>query len=104
MHQLLVQLRALVRRTLSSAVRQHDDDRNIMPLSLSFRSAPQFGLEQWRQRWSSAGRHNLAFDWATRLALVFILSLMIFANVSWIFHAVTAAESSAPAHLWLNVA
>lgn len=72
--------------------------------SLIVRSAPQFRTAQLRPRWLSAGRYGLVFDWATRLALVFVLSLMIFGNVSWILHAVTAADNPAPNHLWLNVA
>lgn len=72
--------------------------------SLIVRSAPQFHTAQLRPRWFSAERYSLVFDWATRLALVFVLSLMIFGNVSWIVHAVTAADDHLPDHLWLNVA
>ena len=72
--------------------------------SLIVRSAPQLRPTQLLSRWFNAEHYSLVFDWATRLALVFVLSLMIFGNVSWIVHAVTAPDNHAPDHLWLNVA
>lgn len=72
--------------------------------SLIARSATEFRPAHLRLRWLSAARYSLMFDWATRLALIFVLSLMIFGNVSWIIHAVTAAESRAPDHFLLNIA
>lgn len=58
---------------------------------------------QWRPRFSAA-RYNSIFDWATRLTLVFVLSFLIFGNVSWIMHAVGSAEHHVSDHLLLNVA
>lgn len=72
--------------------------------SLIARSATEFRPAHLRLRWFSAARYTLLFDWATRLALVFVLSLLIFGNVSWIIHAVTAAENHGPGHLVLNIA
>ncbi len=72
--------------------------------SLIARSATEFRSLQFCARWFSAARYSSLFDWATRLALVFVLSLLIFGNVSWIIHAVAAPENHAPEHLLLNIA
>jgi protein-S-isoprenylcysteine O-methyltransferase Ste14 len=66
-------------------------------------SATELRPAQWRAPFSAAGC-NSAFDWAARLTLVFVLSFMIFGNVSWIIHAVGNAEHHASDHLLLNIA
>jgi hypothetical protein len=66
-------------------------------------SATELRPAQWRPPFSAA-RCNSAFDWAARLTLVFVLSFMIFGNVSWIIHAVGSAENHASDHLLLNIA
>lgn len=72
--------------------------------SLTARAATEFRPARLRPRWFGAARYSSLFDWGTRLALVFVLSLLIFGNVSWIIHAMTAAENHAPDHLLLNIA
>ena len=66
-------------------------------------SATELRPAQWRPPFSAA-RCNSVFDWAARLTLVFVLSFLIFGNVSWIIHAVGSAEHHASDHLLLNVA
>jgi protein-S-isoprenylcysteine O-methyltransferase Ste14 len=66
-------------------------------------SATELRPAQWRPPFS-APRYNSVFDWAARLTLVFVLSFLIFGNVSWIIHAVGSAEHHASDHLLLNVA
>jgi protein-S-isoprenylcysteine O-methyltransferase Ste14 len=66
-------------------------------------SATELRPAQWRPPFS-APRCNSVFDWAARLTLVFVLSFLIFGNVSWIIHAVGSAEHHASDHLLLNVA
>ena len=66
-------------------------------------SATELRPAQWRPPFSAA-RYNSVFDWAARLTLVFVLSFLIFGNVSWIIHAVGSAEHHASDHLLLNIA
>ena len=66
-------------------------------------SATELRPAQWRPPFSAA-RCNSVFDWAARLTLVFVLSFLIFGNVSWIIHAVGSAEHHASDHLLLNIA
>jgi protein-S-isoprenylcysteine O-methyltransferase Ste14 len=66
-------------------------------------SATELRPAQWRPPFSAA-RCNSVFDWAARLTLVFVLSFLIFGNVSWIIHAVSSAEHHATDHLLLNIA
>jgi len=66
-------------------------------------SATELRPAQWRPPFSAV-RCNSVFDWAARLTLVFVLSFMIFGNVSWIIHAVGSAEHHASDHLLLNIA
>jgi protein-S-isoprenylcysteine O-methyltransferase Ste14 len=66
-------------------------------------SATELRPAQWRPPFSAVGC-NSVFDWAARLTLVFVLSFLIFGNVSWIIHAVGSAEHHAADHLLLNVA
>jgi protein-S-isoprenylcysteine O-methyltransferase Ste14 len=66
-------------------------------------SAAELRPAQWRRPFSAA-RCNSVFDWTARLTLVFILSLLIFGNVSWIVHAIGSAERHASDHLLLNIA
>lgn len=75
-----------------------------MPIPfMTFPSATDLRPAQWRAPFSAA-RCSSIFDWTTRLALVFVLSLMIFGNVSWIIHAVGSAERHDSDHLLLNIA
>lgn len=71
---------------------------------LSAPSAEGFRLEKFRPQWFNAARYNSIFDWTTRLSFVFILSLVIFENVSSIILAVGGAERHASDHLLLNIA
>ncbi len=66
-------------------------------------SATELQPEQWRPPFSAA-RWNSVFDWAARLTLVLVLSILIFGNISWIIRAVGSAEQHASDHLLLNVA
>jgi protein-S-isoprenylcysteine O-methyltransferase Ste14 len=66
-------------------------------------SAAELRPAQWRRPFSAA-RCNSVFDWTARLTLVFVLSLLIFGNVSWIVHAIGSAERHASDHLLLNIA
>jgi protein-S-isoprenylcysteine O-methyltransferase Ste14 len=85
-------------------VRHHDDDRNIVPSSfLTVPSAAKLRPAQLRARFKAAHYHSV-FDWVTRLALVFVLSLLIFGNISWIIHAAGNAKDHASDHLLLNIA
>jgi protein-S-isoprenylcysteine O-methyltransferase Ste14 len=72
-------------------------------MSNSFLTAEELHPAQLRPRFDAA-RYNSVFDWAARLTLVFVLSLLIFGNVSWIIHAVGSAEHRASDHLLLNIA
>jgi protein-S-isoprenylcysteine O-methyltransferase Ste14 len=76
-----------------------------MPSSLlTLSSAKRLRWEKFRPDWFEGARCNLVFDWATRLGLVFVLSLLIFVNVAWIIHAVGGAERHGADHLVLNIA
>src|SRR3974390_1772987 len=66
-------------------------------------SATELRPAQWRPPFSAA-RCNSVFDWAARLTLVFVLSFLIFGNVSWIIHGVGSTEHHASDHLLLNIA
>jgi len=66
-------------------------------------SAAELRPAQWRRPFSAA-RCNSVFDWTARLTLVFVLSLLIFGNVSWIVHAIGSAERHPSDHLLLNIA
>jgi protein-S-isoprenylcysteine O-methyltransferase Ste14 len=75
-----------------------------MPSSfLTASSAAGLRPGQLRPRFNAV-RYNSVFDWTARLTLVFVLSLLIFGNVSWIIHAVGGAEHHASDHLLLNIA
>jgi len=75
-----------------------------MPISfMTVPSATELRPAQWRPPFGAA-RCNSVFDWAARLSLVFVLSFLIFGNVSWIIHAVGSAEHHASDHLLLNIA
>jgi protein-S-isoprenylcysteine O-methyltransferase Ste14 len=76
-----------------------------MPISfLTVSPTEEFRLEKFRRQWFNTARYrSVVFDWATRLCLVFVLSVLIFGNVSWIVHAV-GAEHHAADHLLLNIA
>jgi protein-S-isoprenylcysteine O-methyltransferase Ste14 len=76
-----------------------------MPISfLTVSSAEEFRPERFRPQWFNTARcRSVVFDWATRLCLVFVLSVLIFGNVSWIVHAV-GVEHHASDHLLLNIA
>jgi len=61
--------------------------------------------EEFRPRWFDAAvRYNSIFDWAARLTLASIFTLLIFGNVSWIIQAVSDGEQHASDHLLLNIA
>ena len=66
-------------------------------------SAAELRPAQWRRPFSAACC-NSVFDWTARLTLVFVLSLLIFGNVSWIVHAIGSAERHPSDHLLLNIA
>jgi len=84
--------------------KHHDNDRDTMSDSLlSVPSAHGFHFEKFRARWFKTERYNSVFDWAARLSLVFVLSLGIFANASWIIHAVAGAEHRGSDHLVLDI-
>ncbi len=75
-----------------------------MPISfMTVPSATELRPAQWRPPFGAA-RCNSVFDWAARLSLVFVLSFLIFGNVSWIIHALGSAEHHASDHLLLNIA
>jgi len=59
---------------------------------------------QFRPRWFKAARYDLVFDWATRLGLASIFTLLFFGNLSWIIHAVSDWKLHASYHLALNIA
>jgi protein-S-isoprenylcysteine O-methyltransferase Ste14 len=71
---------------------------------LSVPSAEGFHLERLHPLWFNTARYNSVFDWVARLSLVLVLSLLIFANISWVIHAVGGAERQASDHLLLNIA
>jgi protein-S-isoprenylcysteine O-methyltransferase Ste14 len=73
-------------------------------MSNSFLTAAELRPAQFRPKWFNTALYNAVFDWATRLSLVFVLSLLIFGNVSWIIHAVAGTEHHVPDHLLLNIA
>jgi protein-S-isoprenylcysteine O-methyltransferase Ste14 len=76
-----------------------------MPSSLlTFSCAQEFRLLKFRLQWFDAPRRSRFVDWGTRLALVFVLTVLISGNVFWIIHAVSVAENHAPDHLLLNIA
>jgi len=76
-----------------------------MPSSfLTVLSGPELRRAQLRPRWTGAARRSSTLDWTARLILVFVLSLMVFGNVSWIIHALGGAPSHASDHLLLNIA
>jgi protein-S-isoprenylcysteine O-methyltransferase Ste14 len=58
----------------------------------------------FRPRLFRAAQYGSFYDWTTRLTLVFVLSLLIFGNVSWIIHAVGSPQHHASDHLLLNIA
>jgi len=66
-------------------------------------SAAELPPAQWRRPFSAACCTSV-FDWTARLTLVFVLSLLIFGNVSWIVHAIGSAERHPSDHLLLNIA
>jgi protein-S-isoprenylcysteine O-methyltransferase Ste14 len=79
--------------------------RTSMPNSLlTFPSVEGLRAEKIRPQWVNSARYNSVFDWTARLSLVFVLSLLIFANVSWIVHAVGGTEHRGSDHLLLNIA
>jgi protein-S-isoprenylcysteine O-methyltransferase Ste14 len=49
-------------------------------------------------------RCNLVFDWATRLTLASVFLLLLFGNVFWILHAVSAGKFYASYPVLLNIA
>jgi protein-S-isoprenylcysteine O-methyltransferase Ste14 len=57
-----------------------------------------------RPRWFNTAGYNSIFDWATRLTLASIFTLLFFGNVSWIIHAVSDWTLHASYHLALNIA
>jgi protein-S-isoprenylcysteine O-methyltransferase Ste14 len=71
-------------------------------MSSPFLSAPT--AEQFRSRWFDAVRYDSVFDWATRLTLASVFTLLLFGNVSWIIHAVSDWQLHASYHLALNIA
>lgn len=76
-----------------------------MPSSfLTVPSAQEFRFAKFRSQWFHASRRSSVLDWAARLTLIFVLSLLIFGNVSWIIHAVGGAERHGSDHLFLNIA
>jgi protein-S-isoprenylcysteine O-methyltransferase Ste14 len=66
---------------------------------LSALSAEQVRL----QRFDTAS-YSSVFDWAARLALASMFTLMAFGNVSWIIQAVNGEEHHVSNHLALNIA
>src|SRR5437588_927797 len=59
---------------------------------------------EFRPRWFSAVRYDSVFDWATRLGLASIFTLLFFGNVSWIIHAISDLKLHASYHIELNIA
>jgi len=67
-----------------------------------FLSAPP--AEQFRLRRFDAVHYSSVFDWATRLTLASVFTLLVVGNVSWIIQAVNDGEHHASDHLMLNIA
>jgi protein-S-isoprenylcysteine O-methyltransferase Ste14 len=59
--------------------------------------------EEFPSRWFNTARYNSVFDWATRLTLAAVFTLLVFSNVAWIVHAV-AEGGYASDHALLNMA
>lgn len=70
---------------------------------MTIRSATQLQPAQWHLPFSAA-RWNSVFDWVARLTLVFVLSFLIFGNISWIIHALGSEQHQASDHVFLNIA
>jgi protein-S-isoprenylcysteine O-methyltransferase Ste14 len=60
--------------------------------------------EQFRLRRFDAVHCSSVFDWATRLTLASVFTLLVVGNVSWIIQAVNDGEQHASDHLMLNIA
>jgi protein-S-isoprenylcysteine O-methyltransferase Ste14 len=100
MRQLFLWLHALVCRRLGADGGGYDFDRDVMPRP--FLSAPP--AEQFRLRRFDAVHYSSVFDWATRLTLASVFTLLVVGNVSWIIQAVNDGEHHASDHLMLNIA
>ncbi len=85
MRELLVRIHALVRWTLRPHDGCYDFDGQLMPSPLLIMKA---AMTEFHCKWLNSS----AYDWAIRLALVGVLALMVFGNVSWIVHTVAASE------------
>jgi protein-S-isoprenylcysteine O-methyltransferase Ste14 len=59
---------------------------------------------EFRPRWFNGVRYDSVFDWAARLTLASIFTLLIFGNVSWIIHALSDWKLQASYHVALNIA
>jgi protein-S-isoprenylcysteine O-methyltransferase Ste14 len=59
---------------------------------------------EFRPRWFNTAGYNSIFDWATRLTLASIFTLLFFGNVSWIIHAASDWTLHPSYHLALNIA
>jgi protein-S-isoprenylcysteine O-methyltransferase Ste14 len=76
-----------------------------MPSSfLTIASAQGFWPARFRRQWFNGARFGaVLFDWATRLCLVFVLTLLISANIFWIIDALRT-QGWTSNHLLLNIA
>jgi protein-S-isoprenylcysteine O-methyltransferase Ste14 len=59
---------------------------------------------EFRPGWFNPVRNNSIFDWATRLTLASIFTLLFFGNVFWIINAVPDWKLHASYHLALHIA
>jgi protein-S-isoprenylcysteine O-methyltransferase Ste14 len=68
-----------------------------MPSPLTLPVAAEF------RRFNTA-RYNSVLDWATRLTLASVFTLLAFSNVSWIIHLVSDGKLHGSYHIVLNIA
>ena len=80
--------------------RRDDFDRYVMPSP--FLTLP--AAESFVCGGSTPPRYSSVFDWATRLTLASVFTLLVVGNVSWIIQAVSDGEYHGSYHLVLNIA